>query len=655
MAIDDFDIHETPSCPDPSAQTETNIAQTSVDLGWTENGSATTWDIEYGPTGFTKGSGTTVSTSSNPYSLTGLSAKTAYDWYVRADCGGGSTSNWIGPKTFTTLGYSKVTNGKTTKCSPGYSRSGSGWYFYDKYSFTVPTSGNYDILANWTQGSGTAYDGYLYLYENSFDPTNPASNKIAEDDDNDNGNGSTYGSKIASQSLTSGTTYIVVGTSYYDDETIGTMEFKVEGPSMATANSTTDYNGVPASYTHDPPSTDGTTRTASYECDDQSNWTHYYYDGGTSSSYDDDVVILSIKKNGENIGTVGDGTFSVTLAGAAGVSHITNPPANYVSSWHGWYVFNRYWKVTPTSQPSSGVNVIYYYTTADYTALQNAINDEGGTPPTNHTKMYTFKINNVTGTYDPDPANGHSGVPLASANGSDGCWIYSNDASASTSNWAYTDLGNDFHSMETVVEHFSGGGGGSGETDGDGDGSPLPINLLSISGRSLPEYNLINWTTASEINTTYFEIERSANAKDNITTVGSTKASGNSNLVLTYEIKDNDAPKAAYYRLRSYDSDGKQQISQWIYIQRDASDMKIVNLFPNPANSTVSVNIISPVNITGTVEIRDVVGRVVYSQKTELVKGSRIFKIDIANLESGTYYFTIVNGNTKLTKVFIKE
>jgi hypothetical protein len=55
------------------------------------------------------------------------------------------------------------------------------------------------------------------------------------------------------------------------------------------------------------------------------------------------------------------------------------------------------------------------------------------------------------------------------------------------------------------------------------------------------------------------------------------------------------------------------------------------------------------------VEIRDVVGRVVYSQKTELVKGSRIFKIDIANLESGTYYFTIVNGNTKLTKVFIKE
>ena len=90
-------------CLDPSAQTETNITETSADLGWTENGSATTWEIEWGPTGFSQGTGTTVSTTLNPYPLTGLTATTTYDWYVRADCGGGDYSDWVGASTFTTL------------------------------------------------------------------------------------------------------------------------------------------------------------------------------------------------------------------------------------------------------------------------------------------------------------------------------------------------------------------------------------------------------------------------------------------------------------------------------------------------------------------------------------------------------------------------
>ncbi|MCF6172039.1 MAG: choice-of-anchor D domain-containing protein, partial [Bacteroidales bacterium] len=91
------------SCPAPTAQVETNVTATSADLGWTENGSATTWNIEWGPTGFTQGSGTMITgTTTNPHSLTGLTAATTYDWYVQADCGGGSLSPWTGPSTFTT-------------------------------------------------------------------------------------------------------------------------------------------------------------------------------------------------------------------------------------------------------------------------------------------------------------------------------------------------------------------------------------------------------------------------------------------------------------------------------------------------------------------------------------------------------------------------
>ncbi|MGB1218442.1 MAG: fibronectin type III domain-containing protein, partial [Flavobacteriales bacterium] len=87
--------YTAPACPTPTTLTANNITTTTADLGWTENGTATTWDIEHGATGFTQGSGTTVTgTTTNPHNLSGLTANTTYDFYVRADCGGSGTSTW---------------------------------------------------------------------------------------------------------------------------------------------------------------------------------------------------------------------------------------------------------------------------------------------------------------------------------------------------------------------------------------------------------------------------------------------------------------------------------------------------------------------------------------------------------------------------------
>ncbi|MGK0406328.1 MAG: hypothetical protein ACJAZH_000138, partial [Roseivirga sp.] len=105
LAVDDVNGPSiyVPSCPVPTALGIANALTTSADLAWTEMGAATQWDIEYGTTGFTQGAGTTVAgTSTNPYSLTGLTSSTSYDFYVRADCGAGSVSAWAGPFTFTT-------------------------------------------------------------------------------------------------------------------------------------------------------------------------------------------------------------------------------------------------------------------------------------------------------------------------------------------------------------------------------------------------------------------------------------------------------------------------------------------------------------------------------------------------------------------------
>lgn len=98
-----FTFITTVTCPDPSALSASNITSSSADLSWTENGLATTWDIEFGQSGFAPtGTPTFSGVTSNPYSQTGLTPGTAYEFYVRSDCGGGDQSNWVGPYSFTT-------------------------------------------------------------------------------------------------------------------------------------------------------------------------------------------------------------------------------------------------------------------------------------------------------------------------------------------------------------------------------------------------------------------------------------------------------------------------------------------------------------------------------------------------------------------------
>lgn len=99
IAIDNVSFTEFPACATPNALSASNITDTTADLGWTENGSATAWDVELGLDGFTPTGTPTDAGVSNPYTAMGLTENTAYDFYVRADCG----SAWAGPFSFTTL------------------------------------------------------------------------------------------------------------------------------------------------------------------------------------------------------------------------------------------------------------------------------------------------------------------------------------------------------------------------------------------------------------------------------------------------------------------------------------------------------------------------------------------------------------------------
>ena len=88
----------------------------SADISWTTTGDETSWTVEYGPTGFTPGTGTVlvVSTATDT-TLTGLTENTAYQFYVTANCGVGSVAG--GPASFNTnAGFFTWDN----QCGPGF-------------------------------------------------------------------------------------------------------------------------------------------------------------------------------------------------------------------------------------------------------------------------------------------------------------------------------------------------------------------------------------------------------------------------------------------------------------------------------------------------------------------------------------------------------
>ena len=91
----------TDLCATPSNLTMVAADQNSITLQWTENGTATSWQIEYGPIGFTTGSGTTITANDNPFTINGLDQATIYQFQVQADCGS-NTSNWSFPGNFNT-------------------------------------------------------------------------------------------------------------------------------------------------------------------------------------------------------------------------------------------------------------------------------------------------------------------------------------------------------------------------------------------------------------------------------------------------------------------------------------------------------------------------------------------------------------------------
>ena len=92
----------TTTCQSVSNVQVSNITTNSATVTWNAPDNAETFEVNYGQSGFTQGSGTIVTANGGSYTITGLTASMVYDVYVRTVCELGVYSDWSTVKSFET-------------------------------------------------------------------------------------------------------------------------------------------------------------------------------------------------------------------------------------------------------------------------------------------------------------------------------------------------------------------------------------------------------------------------------------------------------------------------------------------------------------------------------------------------------------------------
>ena len=162
------DASTQPTCLAPSNLTATNITSSSADIGWTVGNTETAWEyvVQAAGTGAPAGAGT--ATTSNPTGVSSLTANTAYEFYVRADCTGGDFSSWVGPFNFMT-----ACDTFTAPYTQDFENAGaipSCWIMSGSEDWNFSDSvGSNHIGNNGTIGNTSASGGYFAWVDDSGD------------------------------------------------------------------------------------------------------------------------------------------------------------------------------------------------------------------------------------------------------------------------------------------------------------------------------------------------------------------------------------------------------------------------------------------------------------------------------------------------------
>ncbi|SDD70727.1 Por secretion system C-terminal sorting domain-containing protein [Dyadobacter soli] len=173
-------------------------------------------------------------------------------------------------------------------------------------------------------------------------------------------------------------------------------------------------------------------------------------------------------------------------------------------------------------------------------------------------------------------------------------------------------------------------------------GTALPVTWQSFNARMAANGRVtLDWATASEMNASHFEVQRSTDSRA-FTTVSIVNAAGNSRNTSSYHYEEEFLPKGMYYyRLKEVDADGQSDMTRIVSVRVEGNEM--VRVFPNPATDML---VVESGNALNRIDIFNSAGKLVQSTQT----GEKAIRLNIANLPKGLYVVSVDGRELKIVK-----
>ena len=143
------------------------------------------------------------------------------------------------------------------------------------------------------------------------------------------------------------------------------------------------------------PDTPGQSVTANAACTDADGWTHYY-------NSDNNLLVLSVKKNGQDIGSLANGlTITTSTRTDYGNIGFNLSHADYIN-FDIWMVANRSWQITGANPINNDIEIRSYFNrtdTSDINQLKEALGISFNYDIPEKTVLYTISNGNGLDAY----------------------------------------------------------------------------------------------------------------------------------------------------------------------------------------------------------------------------------------------------------------
>jgi hypothetical protein len=185
--------------------------------------------------------------------------------------------------------------------------------------------------------------------------------------------------------------------------------------------------------------------------------------------------------------------------------------------------------------------------------------------------------------------------------------------------------------------------------------STLPVKLTAFNASLAKDKVNLKWETASEINVSHFELERSTDGV-NFSQAAMVFSYGAADTKSNYNYSDNVASfqvPVVYYRLRSVDIDGKSELSETRIIRLSKEQANSISLltYPNPVMNELRVTVPNNWQNKQTVfELFNANGQIASRKAT--TGSNQTETINTSNLAPGFYVVRVTcDGQTAQQKI----